>query len=344
LLASPEGKNPNYQAYYARRLLSRGNVAEAQAQLDKLEKALPEAPLTREIKARVLQGQGEDAKAVAEVREYAKGKDADLAAAALLLESLGQKSDPKGLYRAEAEAMYRKYVAQSDKPERFLALAGFLGRKHAVAEALSCCEEALRNKAVPGAVAQMMTGILRENPGEDQSSRVEKSLKDMLAKTPESVPLLQCLADLYDLGERFAESEALYRQVLRKDEDNLIALNNLAWLLAFKKPPAREEALAVIGKAIDRVGLSPELLDTRGVIYLMMSQSDRALEDLRQAAAQSLSPNHSFHLARALAAAHKLDEALQTMDEARKRGFDVKRLHPMEKLFGQQLSSLLKSN
>lgn len=343
LLASPEGKNPNYQAYYARLLLSRGSVTEAQEQLDKLEKALPDTPLTREIKARVLQAQGKDTEAVAVVREYARSKAADLAAAALLLETLSQQSDRKGLYRTEAEAMYRKFVALSDKPERFLALAGFLGRKHAVAEALSCCEQALQQKAVPEGVAQVMTAVLRETPSEDQSKRVEKSLKEMLAKKPESIPLLVCLADLYDLRERFAEAEALYRQVLRKDEDNLIALNNLAWLLAFKKLPARAEALAVINKAIDRVGPSPELLDTRGVIYLMLSQSDRALVDLQQAVAQSPSPNRSFHLARALAAANKLFEAGQTLKEANKRGFKENGLHPLEQPLVKQLKASLEN-
>jgi tetratricopeptide (TPR) repeat protein len=333
LLASPEGKNPAYHAYYARHLLQRDDVAAAEDQLVKLEQALPDAPLTREIKARVRQAKGRDDEAIAVVREYAQGKDADLAGAALLLESLGQKRNPKGIYTAEAEALYRKYVAQSDKPERFLTLAGFLGRKHAVAEALSCCENALRHKVNPEAVAQVMTSVLREAPSEEKEHglRVEKILKDMLANTPESISLLICLADLYDLRKRFAEAEVWYRQVLLKESENLVALNNLAWLLAFQQSPAREEALVLANKAIDLVGPSPELLDTRGVIYLMLGQGDRGLKDLEEAIAQSPSPNCAFHLARALAAANKLRDVSQIREEASKRGFDVNQLHPLEK-------------
>ena len=130
LLASPQGNNPAYQAYYARRLLQHDEIDRAKAQLEILKKALPDAPLTREIEARVFQASGKDTEAVAVVRKYAQSKNADLSRAALLLESLGEKSktEAREIYRNEAETLYRKHVAQSDKPERFLTLAAFLGR------------------------------------------------------------------------------------------------------------------------------------------------------------------------------------------------------------------------
>ena len=126
-----------------------------------------------------------------------------------------------------------------------------------------------------------MTGVLRQSPSAEHCRRIEKSLKDMLAQTSNSVPLLICLADLYDLQERFADAETVYRQALHKDGDNVMALNNLAWLLAFKQAPARDEALVVINKAIDLVGPSPELLDTRGVVYLMLAQATERLRICR---------------------------------------------------------------
>jgi tetratricopeptide (TPR) repeat protein len=345
LLASPDGKNPNYEAYYARRLLQRGDINDAQAQLTKLEKALPDAPLTREIKARVLQAKGKDAEAMAVIQEYARHKDADLARAGLLLETLGQQSKAKDLYRREAQTLYRKYVGQSDKPERYLTLAGFYGRQHDLKEALASCDQALQHKAAPETVAQSLTGILRENAaGAEPCRRVEKTLKEMLKQAPDSVTLLVCLADVYDLQERFDEAEQIYRQALRKDADNVMILNNLAWLLAFKKPAPRDEALKAINQAIDRVGPSPELLDTRGVVHLMLAQNDRAVEDLQTALSQAPSANRSFHLARALASLNKPREARQVLEDATKRGFDVKTLHPLEKPFGEQLLASLRMN
>src|SRR5262249_44094944 len=92
LLASPEGKNPMYQSYYARHLLRHGAIEEAQAQLTLLEKAQPDAPLTKEIKARVRRAQGKHDEAVAAVRECARCKGMDAGQGALLMESLGQPS------------------------------------------------------------------------------------------------------------------------------------------------------------------------------------------------------------------------------------------------------------
>lgn len=353
LLNSPQGKDPTYEAFYARRLLQHDNVAAAQAQLEKLQKTLPDSPLTREIKARVLQAEGKDTDALAVVREYAQSKDADIARAGLFLETLAN-TKRKGnepatkLYLVEAEAMLRRFAEQSDKPERFLPLAGFLARKRAVAEALDRCDEALRHKAPSETVALMMTEVLREaHPSIEHFRRVEKALNKMLAATPDSVPLLICMGEVYNLQERFSDAEEVYRRGLRKDADNVMLLNNLAWLLAFQDTQARQEARAAIEKAIEQVGPTPELLDTRGVIYLQLDQSKRAIDDLRAASVLSRKASHTFHLARALAATNdpnNLRDARQTLAEANKRGFDVKTIHPLEKQAAMRVIAVLQAN
>ncbi len=344
LLSSPDGKNPTYQAYYARRLLQHDAIADAESQLAKLEKALPDSPLTGEIKARVLQAKGKDADAIALLQEFSRRKDADLARVGLLLETLGEQSKAKDLYHREAEAMYRKYVAQSDKPDRDLALAGFLGRQHRLNDALDSCDAARKHKAAPETVGQVLTGVLRANAaGDAPCRRVEKTLQDMLSQKPDSIALMVCLADVYDLQARFDEAESVYRRALTKDADNVMVLNNLAWLLAFKKPPS-DEALSQINRAIDLVGPSPELLDTRGVIQLALGHTEKAVEDLQSSLSLSASPSRAFHLARALAALNKPREARQALEDASKRGFDVKSLHPLEKPFGEQFIASLRMN
>jgi tetratricopeptide (TPR) repeat protein len=335
LLSRPEGKNPTYEAFFARSLLQHDNIPEAEAQLAQLEKAWPDDPITREIKARVFKAKGQHEEAVAVVREYAKYKDADLVRLAMFLESLGLDSKDLRILRIyldEADEMYRKYAKNSDKPERFLPLALSLGRQHKIADALAYCEEAQKNKADLPTVAQTMINILRAGAaGNEDCLRVEKSLKEMLAQTPESVQLMIFLADLYDYQEHFAEAERLYRQALQKEPNNVIVLNNLAWLLAFKGSAAREEALAAINKAIDLVRDGPELLDTRGVIYLKMSRPDKALQDLQEVVAQSPSANHLFHLAFAQYTADHKRDAGTVWKDAKNRGLDKKRLHPLEK-------------
>lgn len=347
LLGSPGGKDPAYEAFYARRLLQHDNVAAAQAQLAKLEKTFPDSSVTREIKARVLDAQGRYPEVLAVVRDYTQGKGADLVKAAQLLDVLAssnpQREQPgKKLYLEAAEKLYRKHAAESNLPDRYLPLASFLGRKNAVKEALSCCGKAREHKAAPEAIAQVLTGILRDtHPGAEYCHSAEGLLKEMLRENAESIPLLIYLADVYDLEGRYSEAESAYRRALMKDANNAMLLNNLAWLLAFQKPSAQQEALTLVNKAIELVGPSPVLLDTRGVIYLMMDNSEEALKDVKMASTQAPSANYSFHLARALAAASKLRDARQAMEEANKRGFDLKSVHPLEKPAAQRLLAVL---
>ena len=71
--------------------------------------------------------------------------------------------------------------------------------------------------------------------------------------------------------------ETLYREAMGRSPNDIQALNNLAWLLAFQagKEP---EALKHIDRAIAIVGEDPSLLDTRAVIYLNMGKHEQALQ------------------------------------------------------------------
>ncbi len=336
LLNKPEAKNPNYEAYFARSLLQHGNIAEAEAALEQLKKILPDAPLTCEIEARVCRANDRDDEALSILRDYVrKSEDANLARVGLLLEELGKNSKAQGRYLAEAEMMFRKYAEKSDKPERFLPLAVFLAHKGEIDEAVTSCEKALQDKASPEIVGQVLSKVLREGAaGDEPCGRVEKKLKEMLAQKPGSVALMICLADVYDYQKRFQNAEEVYREALRKDPDNIMALNNLAWLLAFTKP---EEAVAMINKAIDRFGEGPELLDTRGVIYLKMGDFKQALKDLKEVANRAPSPTRSLHLAFALYMANQDREAMNVLDKAEKNGLDKKKLHPLDISFYDKL-------
>jgi tetratricopeptide (TPR) repeat protein len=341
LLNKPEGKNPNYEAYYIRSLLQHGNLADAEAELEKLKRVLPNSLLTRGFEVRVLAAKGQDNEALAIVRDFAKDNpNANLVRVGQMLEELGKNSKARDRYLAEAEEMYRNYTKKSAKPERFLPLAQFLGRQGKIDEALSNCEIAQEKKASPEMVAQVLSNVLREGAaGDEPRRRVEKWIEDQRVQNKDSVPLIICLADVYDYGNRFEEAERFYREALDKDADNVMALNNLAWLLAFKKPSNKHlsEALALINKAIDCIGESPELLDTRGVVYLRMNRIDEALEDLRTVVRRSPSPNRSFHLAFAMLKAKKEREADDVFRTARTNGLDEKMLHPLEKPFYREL-------
>ena len=82
--------------------------------------------------------------------------------------------------------------------------------------------------------------------------------------------LLSRLASLRNQQGRYAEAEALYRQVLQGDGRNLTVLNNLAFLLTFENGKTAE-AMTLINRAIEFAGSLPELLDTRALKLMTMT-------------------------------------------------------------------------
>jgi predicted Zn-dependent protease len=79
-----------------------------------------------------------------------------------------------------------------------------------------------------------------------------------------------------------AEAEALYAEVLARQPDNVIAMNNQAYVLALQKKPG---ALALAEKAYQRAPKSPAVLDTLAFTLATDNQLPRAIEIQTQAVA-----------------------------------------------------------
>ena len=110
--------------------------------------------------------------------------------------------------------------------------------------------------------------------------------------------------------------------------------NNLAWLLALKDDQGKD-ALVDIDHAIKLVGPLPDYLDTRGVIYLSLKQTQDAINDLEIAVKADPSPAKLFHLAQAYLQANNKEKAKQYWKDARDKKLDQIRfgpggLHPLE--------------
>jgi Tfp pilus assembly protein PilF len=353
LLGSTAGqKNVPLRANYTRRLIQRGKIDEAEQQLRALHqiretndpndpKALKEEAslAAKEIEARLQRARGDHTKALAMLQEYAASKDALPLGAAILAEEFGQDGGASELYRKETERMYRKYANESKAEGRHLALASFFARQGRIDETHDACEEALRDEAAPEVVASVLVAALRTgDPSAEQLRRADQWLQDAVAKAKDPDALLMSLADLRDLQERYQEAEALYTKVLSRKPGHLLALNNLAWLLAMKEGRP-EDALGLMARAMDLVGQTPELLDTRGCIYLKLGKVDLAIQDFQACIDQTPSPTRYFHLALAQQLANKGDAAREAWQKA--RGLNVKELHALERPDYQKLLAAL---
>ncbi|HXG12847.1 MAG TPA: tetratricopeptide repeat protein, partial [Gemmataceae bacterium] len=320
---SPGGDTPRYLAAYVRALLRHGEVEAARPLCDRLEKLEPKGLRAAEMRARLLHAQGRTAEAVALLQKFAQNADAPQAGlVAALLEELGQP--------ALAEDLYRRFVAASPQPEAVLVLIEYLGRQQRVREALELCERAWQT-CPPEAVAAASVIVLRAGEADPELYRpVERRLEAAIEKDPRSVGLLFILANFRDLQGRYDEVKALYRQVLHYDSRHVLALNNLAWLLAVTEGKG-DEALALLERAIAIAGPGSNLLDTRGCVRLAMGRAGLAVKDLQEAAAITPTAVTYFHLAQAYQAVKNPGEAAAAFRKAQALGLDAKQLHPLER-------------
>jgi tetratricopeptide (TPR) repeat protein len=131
-----------------------------------------------------------------------------------------------------------------------------------------------------------------------------------------------------------------YRQVLKQDSKNVMAVNNLAVLLAVVKKN-HAEAQSLINQLIDTAGMSPVLLDSRAMIWLAADRADDARMDLEQSIKDAPSADNHFHLAQALVGLKQEPAAREAFAKALKLGLAEDRLQPFERDEFRRLKSIL---
>jgi cellulose synthase operon protein C len=333
LLAS-DRKNPNYLVFFANCLLLRGQVDEASTVLSSLGALEPSSFRTTELKARVLHLRDKDQDAVALVQKYLAqpGNEIATAAAANLLERIGQAE--------AAEKLYRTLAARPNTPANMLALAQFLGRQGRIKDAIDLCEVVRATNPSENATEAAARILFVAKLDPDQADRVERWLKEEAARSPEKTSIKFAMANLHILCGRYDEAEAVYRALSERGDraSGSLALNNLAWLLALHTQRA-SEALAFINRAIASEGPRPELLDTRAVVYLASGQPQSAIADLNEAIVNAPRPEFYFHLAQAYFQLNDRKNAFDNMEKAKTAGLRVETLDPVERTAYKQLAA-----
>jgi Tfp pilus assembly protein PilF len=185
-------------------------------------------------------------------------------------------------------------------------------------------------------VAGVCLGILyKAKPSNIHFQRVEQLLTAAIQKERTAV-LLDYLGALHNLQGDLAAAATDFRAALALEANDLTALNNLSWLLAFQ-PSKNAEALEMVNRVIKIAGPHPGVLDTRGVIHLTAGRAAQAVQDLEDAVAEAPTASRYFHLAQAHQLAKNRTSAMAALMEANRLGLNESGLNALERTAYQRL-------
>jgi predicted Zn-dependent protease len=323
-LLSQKVRSPQHLAHFVNYWIGRNRLDQADRWLAELKQAEPGGFLALALEARLLDLRHQRSALLALLEARGRVVPDQIGAIADLLNRYG--------FAKEAEAAYKAFIARDPKqPERVLALAGFLAHQDRVPEAMDLFKKAWTTCPPDQVAAAALPVYDAQSASEDQKRQVEAWLVEAVRRRPDSVLLTAKLGIIWVNQGRFDETEALCRRVLASAPDNAAALNTLAWLLSMRDHGNADEAIKLVDRAIQILGASPPLADTRAVAHIKSGRLDQAVEELL--AVRRLSPQKStfaLHLAWAYQAKGQTDQARLQLREAERLALKSEALDPLE--------------
>jgi exosortase len=319
-LAARADAKPEHVLTYVDYLLDSNSFDEAAPWVDKLEELSAgnaNGMLTwLNVKARWLKSQGR----ISEIEPLIQKLGAQL------LDMLGENDEQKvalwlGLgnvlstveLHKEAEGFYRRLTKLS--PDRFGALAISLAKQGKMKEAIQLCLDAAETDDSAQSATVLTAVLMSGKPTEADFKLAEPLLTKAAEDHPDNPNLLVSLASVRIVQERTQDAVSLYEKVLKQNSSHLVALNNLASLLA-EQPGKTEEAIKHIDRAIDLAGRQPALLDTKAMALVHGGKPKEAVPLLEEAASSpNPDPRFYFHLA---VAYHRTQQPEKAADALRK--------------------------
>jgi Tfp pilus assembly protein PilF len=151
---------------------------------------------------------------------------------------------------------------------------------------------------------------------EGKRDEARKRLSAMVSSDPNSIPGHLFFAQLEIADGKTAAAIEQYRKTLALDENNIYALNTLAYLLAESKQP--DEALKYAQKAKELAPDNAAVDDTLGWAYFQKGLYSLAVTHLESATAKEDTARRKYHLAMAYLKAGDPKRGRQTLNAAMK--------------------------
>jgi tetratricopeptide (TPR) repeat protein len=145
----------------------------------------------------------------------------------------------------------------------------------------------------------------------------EDILRTILASDSGCIDAMKTLGMLLHTAGRSAEAVILYQRILKVQPDNLIVINNLAWIMC-EEHGRYQQALELTQSGLEKTPDYVDLIDTRGVIYYRLGEFNKAVQDftrcieLYPAEVPSVVASY-YHLGRALVGLGQVDKAVESL-------------------------------
>ena len=339
-LVASSDKEPRYLEFYIDELLKHNEMSSARTYLDRLQKLAPNSFGTVSRRADLLFAMKQPAQAFETLKDYVDNVDAETRDRGLrlrivaekLAELAGRMKKPEQAAVAaqgidSAEALFRTFVREN--PGQELVLAVFLGRHGKIDEALRILDESVQTCRVEQFAQASMLILQDRKATQAQMQRMNKIMQSAEARFERVPSLLMALGDLRTHQGLYAEAIGVYREIPEMTPEYASALNNLAVLQALQGLKL-DECLRLVNRAMELAGRQGSMLDSRATVYIAMKNPEKAIEDMKDAIADSRAPERLFHQAQAYELAGDNAKAKACFDEALKKGLTKELLQPPE--------------
>jgi tetratricopeptide (TPR) repeat protein len=170
---------------------------------------------------------------------------------------------------------------------------------------------------------------------EGKLDQATQRLTGVVTKAGKAGPIVSLwLGQVEEMKRNPSAAIAHYRKVIEANENNAVALNNLAYLLA-EHTNQSDEALKHAQKAKELAPENPDYEDTLGWVLYRKGLYDLAVKHLESAAAKKNAAVLKYHLAMAYAKAGNQQRARTTLEDALRVDPNVPEARAAKELVGQ---------
>jgi putative PEP-CTERM system TPR-repeat lipoprotein len=330
IAVSPQDAGPRLSL--ARYLTGRGDLKGGLAQVSNVTKLQPSNPIAVELQGALQLKLGQRSEAVANFRRLVSlvpnSADAQVSLANALFLSGDRPGTIKALDAAVALAPKSQVVRaaqiklqlamgqgelavssaqafRSANPgwEGDILAAEALTEAHHADQAMDILSKSFASKPTRLVLSRYGRLAVMQN----QAKRADDALASWLQKNPGDMGARLEFAQFYMLQNDLPRATAQYDAVLKRQPDNVLAMNNLGGLLQASNPGRASELLT---KAVQLVPNSPDINDSLGWLKVQQKDVANGLSYLRRAHdLRSSDPAISYHLVVALDANGKRNDA-----------------------------------